>query len=161
MVETYEVELMRICRQMRLSRNLAERALVIEADSHQEFLTRLFTEELSYRDARRYDALVKNAGFYNIKTLEGFVTDDIQFPVGAGLKELESLEFLSDKTNICMYGGTGTGKTLLSTALGVLACRRGVSVRFYRTAALVNGLSEAKAAGTLSRLLGKIDKADL
>ena len=160
-MKAYETELTDLCRQMRLSRNLAERALAIEADSHQEFLVRLFTEELSYRDAGRYDTLIKNAGFYNVKTLDGFITDDIQFPVEAGLKELESPDFLKGGRNICMYGGTGTGKTLLSTALGVLACRRGVTVRFYRTAALVNGLSEAKASGSLSKLLGKIDKADL
>jgi len=146
---------------MKLSRNLAERALAIEAESHQEFLIKLLTEELSYRNGRRYEGLIKTAGFYKMKTLDGFITDDIQFPAGAGLKELESLSFIKDKRNICMYGGTGTGKTLLSTALGVTACKQGLPVKFYRTAALVNSLSEAKAAGTLSKILAKIEKASV
>lgn len=60
-----------------------------------------------------------------------------------------------------MYGRTGTGKTMLSTALGVTACQKGIPVKFYRTAALVNQLSEAKKAGTLSMLLKKLHKASV
>jgi len=43
-----------------------------------------------------------------------------------------------------MYGNVGTGKTFLSIALGVEACKKGIETRFFRTAALVNRLSEAK-----------------
>ena len=156
-----ENELYELCKKMRLSRNLAERALEIESCSNIEFLMQLFTEELDYRDARRNEGLVKAAGFYNIKTLKGFVTDDIQFPAGAGLDELSTLDFVDEKWNVCMYGGTGTGKTMLSIALGVMACKRGIPVKFYRTAALVNSLSEAKASGTLSKITDKIGKARL
>jgi DNA replication protein DnaC len=60
-----------------------------------------------------------------------------------------------------MYGRTGTGKTMLSIALGVLACQAGIPVRFYRTAALVNQLSEAHKAGALGALLRKLDKASV
>jgi len=157
----YETELLELCKQMKLSRNLAERALTAEADSHQEFLVKLLTEEVAYRNLRRYEGLIKTAGFYNLKTPDEFITDDIQFPAGAGIKELESLDFIKHKQNICMYGGTGTGKTMLSTVLGILACKQGLPVKFYRTAALVNSLSEAKAAGTLSKLLSKIEKASV
>lgn len=156
-----ETALFDLCRKMRLSRNLAERALEIAPCGNVEYLVKLLSEELAYRDARRNAGLVKAAGFYGEKTLKGFVTDDIQFPAGGGLEELKSLEFIGEKRNLCMYGGTGTGKTLLSTALGVLACKRGIPVKFYRTAALVNSLSEAKAAGTLSKTLAKIDKAQV
>jgi DNA replication protein DnaC len=48
---------------------------------------------------------------------------------------------------------------MLSIALGVTACQNGIPVKFYRTAALVNQLSEAKNAGTLSVLLKKLNKA--
>lgn len=60
-----------------------------------------------------------------------------------------------------MYGNVGTGKTFLSTALGVEACKKGVETKFFRTAALVNKLSEAKKSGTLSAFLKKITKAEL
>ena len=157
----HEDRIYELCKQMRLSRNLADLVLTTEAETHQEFFVKVFSEELKYRDARRYDKLIKTAGFYSVKTLKGFITDEIQFPVGAGLEELTSLDFIKEKFNICMYGGTGTGKTMLSTALGVLACEQGLTAKFYRTAALVNSLSEAKAAGTLSKILSKIDKASV
>ena len=157
----YEAELFEICKKMRLSRNLAERALTIEPCGNLEFLHKLLSEELAYRDARRNAGLIKAAGFYSVKSLDGFITNDIQFPVGAGLDELMSLDFVGEKWNVCMYGGMGTGKTWLSSALGVHACECGIPVKFFRTAALVNGLSEAKASGNLSKYLDKIEKADV
>jgi DNA replication protein DnaC len=161
LMNVHKDKIYELCKQMRLSGNLADLILTTEAESNQEFFVKVFTEELKFRDAKRYEKLIKSAGFYSVKTLKGFITDEIQFPAGAGLDELASLDFVKEKFNVCMYGGTGTGKTMLSTALGVLACRQGLAVRFYRTAALVNSLSEAKAAGTLSKLLNRIEKASV
>jgi len=55
----------------------------------------------------------------------------------------------------------GTGKTHLATAIGVEACRKGYNVKFFRTAALVNRLVEARKGGELSGLLKQLTKADL
>ena len=60
-----------------------------------------------------------------------------------------------------MYGNVGTGKTFLSIALGIEACKKGIETRFFRTAALVNRLSEAKNNGTLSVFMKKLSKAAL
>jgi DNA replication protein DnaC len=156
-----EGDIYEMCRQLRLSRTLAERAMGLEADTHQEFLAKLFAAELGDRAARRTENLLKTAGFYSIKTLDGFIKDDIQFPAGGGLDELMGLSFIKDRWNVVMYGGVGTGKTLLSTAIGVEACKNGIPVRFYRTAALVNRLSEAKHAGTLAKAFSEIEQAEL
>jgi len=48
-------------------------------------------------------------------------------------------------------------ETMLSIALGVTACQKGIPVKFYRTAALVNQLSETKRAGTLGVILKKTE----
>lgn len=45
--------------------------------------------------------------------------------------------------------------------MGLEACRKGKSVKFFRTAALVNKLSEAKAEKNLSGLMKQILKTDL
>ena len=50
---------------------------------------------------------------------------------------------------------------MLSTALGVLACQKHIPVKFYRTAALVNQLSEAKASGSLSLFIKRLNKASI
>lgn len=60
-----------------------------------------------------------------------------------------------------LYGNVGTGKTHLAIAVGVAACQRSKAVRFFRTAALVNQLSEAQKMGTLNRFLKQLFKADL
>ena len=46
------------------------------------------------------------------------------------------------------------------TVLGI-ACQSGIPVKFYRTAALVNQLSEAKKTGTLGTFLKKLYKAKI
>ena len=60
-----------------------------------------------------------------------------------------------------MYGSTGTGKTMLSICIGMEACRSGIPVKFFRTASLINQLSEAQERGSLAQLHKKPDKADI
>jgi len=60
-----------------------------------------------------------------------------------------------------LYGNVGTGKTHLATAIGNEACLKGFKVRFFRTAALVNALSEARRDNRLSSMLALLEKQDL
>ena len=154
-------EITECCRQLRLSRNLAELAQSTEGSSHQEYLYNLLAEELHYRYTARTEKLVNSAGFYTIKSFEGYRFDEITLPSDLTPESLKSLSFIHEKKNLIMYGGTGTGKTMLSTALGVAACRQGIPVKFFRTAALINKLSESKTAGTLTAFLKKLNKAEV
>ena len=154
-------EIAECCRKLRLSRNLAELAQTTEGNSHQEYLYQILSEELRYRTITRTEKLVHTAGFYSIKTFEGYRFDEITLPSDLTPESLKSLSFIHEKKNLIMYGGTGTGKTMLSTALGVAACRQGIPVKFFRTAALVNKLSESKTAGTLTAFLKKLSKAEV
>lgn len=156
-----ENEIIDCCKKLRLSRNLADMAQTTDGESHQEYLHRLLDAELKNREQVRMSKLVNTAGFYNVKTFDEFRFDEVTLPSGLTPQSLKSLDFIKEKKNIIMYGRTGTGKTMLSTALGVTACQKGIPVRFYRTAALVNQLSEAKNAGTLGILLKKLNKASV
>ncbi|MGI6628971.1 MAG: IS21-like element helper ATPase IstB [Bacillota bacterium] len=149
------------CKKLKLSRNLADMAQTMEGESHQEYLYKLLSAELKNREQGRVAKLINNAGFYSIKTFEGFRFDEITLPSDLTPENLKSLNFVREKKNIIMYGRTGTGKTMLSIALGVTACQKGIPVKFYRTAALVNQLSEAKKAGALGMLLKKLNKASI
>ena len=60
-----------------------------------------------------------------------------------------------------MYGGTGTGKTMLSILIGMSACNQEIPVRFYRTAGLINLFSESQGKGTLSTLKKKLNSAQI
>lgn len=149
------------CQRLRLSRNLVETAQSMEGSSHQEYLYNLLSSELQYRQKVRTEKLVSSAGFYSIKTFEGYRFDEITLPAELTIESLKSLNFIKEKKNIILYGGTGTGKTMLSIALGVAACKQGIPVKFFRTAALVNMLSEAKKAGSLSSFLKKLNPAEI
>ena len=156
-----EEEIITCCKRLKLSRNLAERSQTTDGTSHQEYLYQLLSGELKNRELGRAAKLINSAGFYSIKTFDQFRFDEITLPTGLTPEKLKSLAFIKENKNIIMYGRTGTGKTMLSTALGISACQMGISVKFYRTAALVNHLSEAKKAGTLGILQKKLNKASL
>ena len=149
------------CKRLRLSKNIVEMSDKIQADSHQEYLLKLLQSEVLHREQTRKDKLLKKAGFYTIKTFESFRFDEVTLPGGITPEYLRECQFLANKSNIVMYGNVGTGKTHLSIALGVEACKRGLEVRFFRTSALVNKLAELKKAGTLSVFLRNLSKADL
>lgn len=157
----FKDEIIECCKKLKLNRNLAEMAQTTDGETHQEYLYKLLSAELKNREQCRISTLINGAGFYSIKTLDGFRFDEITLPSDMTPESLKSLEFIKEKKNIIMYGRTGTGKTMLSIALGVSACQMGISVKFYRTAALVNQLSEAKKAGVLGTLLKKLNKASV
>lgn len=154
-------EIAACCKELRLSRNMVEMSAELQAESHQEYLLKLLKSELEHREHTRKDKLLKNAGFYSIKAFDDFRFDEVTLPSTVTPEYLKNCEFLNAKTNLVMYGNVGTGKTFLSIALGVEACKRGIETKFFRTAALVNKLSEAKKSGTLSAFMKKIIKAEL
>lgn len=154
-------EIAACCKELRLSRNIAGMSEKLQADSHQEYLLKLLRSEVEHRIASRNDNLLKKAGFYTLKPFDGFRFDEVTLPHAVSPQYLKNCGFLETKTNIVMYGNVGTGKTFLSIALGVEACKKGIETRFFRTAALVNKLSEAKKSGTLSAFMKQIAKAEL
>jgi DNA replication protein DnaC len=154
-------EIAACCKELKLSRNIVEMAEKVQAESHQEYLLKLLWSELAHRESQRKDKFLKNAGFYSIKTLEGFRFDEVTLPAPVSQEYLRNCDFIKTKTNLVMYGNVGTGKTYLSIALGVEACKKGIETRFFRTAALVNRLSEAKKSGNLSAFMKQLAKAEL
>jgi DNA replication protein DnaC len=154
-------EILDCLKKLRLSSHIAEISGKIQAEDNQEYLLKLLRSEIERRESSRKDKLLKNAGFYTIKSFENFNFDEVTLPEAVTKEYLKNLEFLESKTNLVMYGNVGTGKTFLSIALGVIACKYGIGVRFFRTSALVNKLAEAKKNNTLSPLMKQISKAQL
>ena len=154
-------EIAECCKELRLNSHITEMSEKIQAEDNQEYLLKLLKSEIVRREGSKKDKLLKNAGFYTIKSFDDFIFDEVTLPEAVTAEYLKNLEFLESKTNIVMYGNVGTGKTFLSIALGVIACRRGIEVRFFRTSALVNKLAEAKKNGALSSLMKQINKAEI
>ena len=149
------------CKKLRLSQNFADNASQVEADSYQEYLLKILQHELQYRETARRNRLIKQAGFYSLKTFQDFCFDDIRLPAGLSQDDLQKASFVDEQKNLILYGHVGTGKTYLAQAVGLEACNKGKAVRFFRTAALVNKLSDARKKGELNRFLKQLYKADL
>lgn len=157
----YNEEIIQCCKLLKLSSNLASRAQTIQGETNQEYLFRLFKSELDYRENARNIRMMISAGFPRKYDYSQFNDSEVQYPSDTSLSDLMDLNFHKEGKNLIMYGSTGTGKTMLSICLGMEACKRGISVRFFRTAALINQLSEAKTNGVLTSLLKKLNKASI
>lgn len=149
------------CKQLRLSSNFAVQAIEQTGATPQEYLLNLLTNELEYRIEKRKSKYLNTAGFPRRYNVEEFKTDEIDFPNGTSFQSLLNLDFYHSGKNVIMYGGTGTGKTMLSILIGMAACSQEIPVRFYRTAGLINLFSESQSKGKLSALKKKLNSAQI
>lgn len=149
------------CKQLRLSTNFAEQTSTQKGDTHQEYLLNLLTNEINYRTEKRKSKYLNTAGFPRRYSIDEFKTDEIDFPDGISFQSLLDLDFYYAGKNVIMYGGTGTGKTMLSILIGMSACNQEIPVRFYRTAGLINLFSESQSKGNLSALKKKLNSAQI
>ncbi|NPV43321.1 MAG: ATP-binding protein [Firmicutes bacterium] len=149
------------CKELKLGTNIVKSIGTIKAESHEEFLAKILEIEIKHRETKRKDRYLKQAGFDVVKTFENYTFDHIEIPASIEIDDLKSVAFARRKENLILYGPVGTGKTHLATAIGVAACMNSMKVKFYRTAALVNELIDAKNNGTLKKLLKQIEQADL
>jgi len=149
------------CKKLKIGRTIYKGYKDIQAESHEEFLLKLLQEEVLNRQQQRKNRLLKNAGFDVIKTFQDYSFEHVVIPKSIQLQGITNVEFLQKKENLILYGSVGTGKTHLATAIGVEACAQGKTVKYVRTAALVNQLTEAKASGSLKKYFRQIQKCDL
>lgn len=156
-----ETSIAECCKQLRLSSNFASQAFTQKGETAQEYLLHLLTNEMEYRIAKRKTKYLNTAGFPRRYLPEEFRTNEIDFPEGVNLHSLLNLDFYRAGKNIIMYGGTGTGKTMLSILIGISACNQEIPVKFYRTAGLINLFSESQAKGNLSPLKKKLKSAEI
>lgn len=129
--------------------------------SYEEFLQRILEEELNARKESMIRRRLKEAKFPEIKTLDQVDWDEIQGVSRPAVQQLATCGFIESGDDIIFAGPIGTGKTLLSIALGVEAARRGYRVVFHRAADLVRELREATEEHQLGRLQRRYRKVDL
>lgn len=104
---------------------------------------------------------LREAGFPTKKRFEDLVPDALPEDGRKAVSELKSLGFFQDKRNVILPGNSGTGKTHLAIAAGVLACEHNYRVMFRTTAGLVNEMTEARQDNRLSMLMRQFKKVDL
>ena len=128
---------------------------------YEQYLLRLTELEVAARASNAVQARVRAAGFPVAKDFDTFDFTAVPHLSKPKVLELARGEWIEQRYNCCLIGSAGTGKTHLTTALGLAACRQGKRVRFFTAAGLVTQLEEAQQGHRLDRFLGQLDRADL
>lgn len=130
-------------------------------EDHVAYLLRLTELEVAARSANALSNRIKQADFPVPKDFDTYDFTALPGLNKQKLLELARGEWIEQHFNLCFIGNAGTGKTHLSTALGLAACRQGRRVRFFTAASLVNRLEQAHKQSTLDRFLAQLDRVDL
>jgi DNA replication protein DnaC len=125
----------------------------------EKFFLSLLDAEMTERAGRSLRYRLSQAKFPIQKELERF-----DFTVShvdpSRIIRLSEGEFINKHTNVVFVGGSGTGKTHLSTALGMELLRRKHKVRFWGAVDLVNALEGEKLSGKGGRIAGQLSRYD-
>lgn len=154
-------QVMELSRNLPLTRSVLKQAVENATPGQLGFLAALFTAENASRAESKRNRLLRQAGFPQAKTLDGYDWSMAAFPADWGREQLASLEFIDRAEDLVLYGDVGCGKTHLAIAIGTLACRRGIPVRFFTASGLIMRLRKAKTENRLDQELKTIGKADL
>jgi DNA replication protein DnaC len=125
-------------------------------------ISMLIDKELSCRDSRRLTMLLRRARLrYPQACME-----EVDFRARRGLDRQHVLglaqnDWIKKHRNIIITGPTGVGKTYLACALGVHACRDGISCLYLRMPRLLEDLKLAHADGSFVKLLGRISRTQV
>jgi DNA replication protein DnaC len=141
-------------------RSLAEQA-VREQQTPVEYLAALLEAETAERAERRERRRLTDARFPALKRLEDFRFDDNPKIPRATIAALAEGSWIDSNESVIFVGDSGTGKTMLATALGVCACQQGRRVKFITLAALANELQEAVSRDELSRVVARYARIDV
>src|SRR5271165_733090 len=141
------------------------RALATEALREQQtplaYLAALLEAEVQERSERRKRRRLLDARFPLIKRLEDFRFQDNPKVPQATIAALAEGSWIDDRESVILIGESGTGKTMLATALGVCACQQGRRVRFTTLAGLATELQEADSRKELARVVGRYARTEL
>jgi len=120
--------------------------------------------EYDRRKSNRLARLIKQATFEDPSA----AVEDIEYHPDRNLDknlilELGTGNYLQNHHNIILMGASGNGKTWISNAFGVHACRQFYKVKYIRLPELLDELAVAKyeADGSFRKIIQKYKKIDL
>jgi len=119
--------------------------------SYEEFLLNLSEVEVQTRQENGRKRRLREAKFPILKPMDTFNFDAAPELSVQLIKELSDCDYINKNRNVIFVGKSGTGKTHLSTALGMEACKHGIRTRFVTGCGLANELIEARDEKVLGR----------
>ena len=121
--------------------------------SHQEFLSRLLSDESSAKFGRQTHNRIVQAKFPAVKTIDNF---DFKHPTAIPKQKILhalDLSFLDQEGGLVFIGPTGVGKTHLAISLGYKAASAGVKTLYTRAVDMINHLIASQADHSLHKAM--------
>lgn len=154
-------QVMGLARNLPLTHSVPGKALEDATPGRLGFLANLFEKENASRAESKRRRLLRQAGFPRARPWRDTTGGMASFPADRGREQLESLEFVDRAEDLVLYGDVGCGKTHMAIATGMLACERGMPVRFFTASSLVMRLRRARDENRLDAELRAIGRARL
>lgn len=130
--------------------------------SFDERFAELIDMEYDSRINHTIDKYIKNAHFYDSTAS----VEDINYNPDRKLdrsqiEDLATNDYIEKGLNVIFIGASGCGKTWISNALGIHACRSRKTVLYIRLPELFSKFEEMRIQGKYSEYLKKLEKFDL
>lgn len=140
-------------------------ALIHEAKTndidYEEFIELILERECNTRSCESIKRRIKQAKFsYPMRECD-YKLDGFSHEVAREIKELFTLEFLKEQSNIILVGNPGVGKTALSIALGMKVCEQEKNVMFVNVSDLIISIKEAMSLHQINLYKRKFVSQDL
>jgi DNA replication protein DnaC len=134
----------------------------IEEMSFEERFGLLVDAEWARRRSKQLNGLIKNANL----SIPNAALENIEYHADrqldkAQITRLGTCNYIAEKRNILILGATGAGKSFLSCAFGVAACRNFYTVKYIRLPELLNDMALAHCNGTYQTLMKQYKKVSL
>jgi DNA replication protein DnaC len=124
------------------------------------FFDAMLQAETDYRTERKTKRRIKAAKFAIRPTFQDFDFTANRSISKAQIKDLYSLQWLTDARPVLLIGQTGVGKTFIAQALGLQACATGKSVLYMTFTTWLENLALARSSGTYLKFRDKMAKPD-
>jgi DNA replication protein DnaC len=132
-----------------------------ELKDKEQLLIALLQAEVSHRENQIAKRRLSQAKFPVEKEwsdIDKELNPQIDF---SSLEALDENQLIVKRSNLCLMGQQGTGKTHSLIALGRKFCRKGITTKFYTACSLVNALEEAKVNHNISKFMQSLTKPHL
>ena len=134
----------------------------VEPLSFEERFSLIVDIEWARRKNNRLTKLIRTAGFPQsdacIENIEYHADRKLD---KAQIARLATCNYIQEKHNLIILGASGAGKTYMSNAFGIAACRNFYTAKYIRLPDLFNELTVARGEGIYKKVMNQYKKVRL